>query len=97
MPTDVLEEHIALQETSSPPAFTLVSCLAYFSTLKMEAKWFSETSVGFQWTTQPYIPEDGTFHNHHCENLKSYSYIGATYSVPFTEYAKQRELISQFC
>jgi hypothetical protein len=43
------------------PAFTLVSCLAYSSTLKMEAICFSETSVDFQRNTQRYIPEDSTF------------------------------------
>jgi hypothetical protein len=31
-----------------------------------------KTSVDFQWTTQPYIPEDRTLHNHCYENLKSY-------------------------
>jgi hypothetical protein len=38
----------------------------------MEAICSSETSVGTQRTTRRYIPEDGTFHNHRCENLKSY-------------------------
>jgi hypothetical protein len=38
--------------------FTLVSCLAYSSTLKMEVTCFSETSVDFQRTTQLYIPEN---------------------------------------
>jgi hypothetical protein len=38
-----------------PPAFTLVSYSAYFSTLKMEAICSSETSVYFQWTTRRYI------------------------------------------
>jgi hypothetical protein len=33
---------------------------AYSSTLKMEAICSSETSVGFQRTTQRYIPEDST-------------------------------------
>jgi hypothetical protein len=51
----------------------LVSCLAYFLTLKMEAICSSETSVGSQWTTRRYIPEDGTIHNHRIENLKSYN------------------------
>jgi hypothetical protein len=59
-------------ELCLPPAFTLVSCSAYSSTLKMEAICSSETSVDFQRTTQRYIPEDGTLHNHRCENLKSY-------------------------
>jgi hypothetical protein len=40
-----------------------------FSTLKMEAIFSSETSVDFQRTTRRYIPEDGTLHNHRCENL----------------------------
>jgi hypothetical protein len=35
--------------------FTLVSCLAYSSTLKMEATCPSETSVDFQRTTWRYI------------------------------------------
>jgi hypothetical protein len=35
----------------------LVSCLAYSSTLKMEATCSYETLVDFQWTTWHYIPE----------------------------------------
>jgi hypothetical protein len=54
-----------------PPAFTLVSCSAYFSTLKMAAICSSETWVDSQRTIQRYIPEDGTLHNHRCEDLKS--------------------------
>jgi hypothetical protein len=52
-------------------ALTLVSCLAYSSTLKMEAKCFSETLVDFQRTTRRYIPEDSSLHTHRCENLKT--------------------------
>jgi hypothetical protein len=40
--------------------FTLVSCLACSSTLKMEATCFSETSVELQRTAQRHIPEDIT-------------------------------------
>jgi hypothetical protein len=58
---------------SLPPAFTLVSCWAYSSTLNMEAICSSETSVDVQWTTRRYIPEDGTLHNHRCENPKFYT------------------------
>jgi hypothetical protein len=39
---------------------TLVSLLAYSSTLKMEATCSFETSVDFQWTIRCYIPEDTT-------------------------------------
>jgi hypothetical protein len=42
-----------------------------FSTLKMEAIFSSEMSVDTQRTTRRHIPEDGTLHNHRCENLKS--------------------------
>jgi hypothetical protein len=42
--------------------FTLLSCLAYSSTLQMEAVCSSETSVDFQRTTRRYIPEDRTLH-----------------------------------
>jgi hypothetical protein len=52
-----------------------VSCLAYSSTLKMEASSSSETSVGFWLTTLSSIPEDSTLHNHRCENFKSYILI----------------------
>jgi hypothetical protein len=38
----------------------LVSCSAYSSTLKMQTKSYSETSVDFQWTTRRYIPQDNT-------------------------------------
>jgi hypothetical protein len=55
-----------------PPTFMLVSCSAYSSALKMEAICSSGTSVDSQRTTRGYIPEDGTLHNHRCENRKSY-------------------------
>jgi hypothetical protein len=42
----------------------LVSCLAYTSTLKMEAICSSETSVDFQRATRRYIPEDRTLPGH---------------------------------
>jgi hypothetical protein len=51
---------------------------ASFSTLKMEAICSSETSVDTERTTWRYIPEDGTLHNHRCENLKYfYVHVGA--------------------
>jgi hypothetical protein len=46
----------SLLKVSLQPAFTLVSCLAYSSTLKMEVTCSSETWVDFQRTTQHYIP-----------------------------------------
>jgi hypothetical protein len=57
---------------SLPPVFTLVSCFAYYSNLKMEAAHSSENSIDFQRTKRYYIPEDRTVHNHRCENLKFY-------------------------
>jgi hypothetical protein len=41
----------------------------------MEAICSSEMSVGFQRTIRLYIREEGTIHNHRCENLKSYKYL----------------------
>jgi hypothetical protein len=43
------------QGGKQPPAFTLVSCSSYSSTLKMEAIFSSEISVNFQRTTRCYI------------------------------------------
>jgi hypothetical protein len=51
----------------------LLSCLAYSSSLKMEATCYPETSVDFQWTTQRYVTEDGPLHNNPSGNLKSNS------------------------
>jgi hypothetical protein len=39
----------------------------------MEAICSSETLVASQQTTRRHIPGDDTFHNHRCENLKSYN------------------------
>jgi hypothetical protein len=44
--------------------FTLLSCSAYFRTLKMVATCSSETSVDFKLTTWRYIPDDRTLYNH---------------------------------
>jgi hypothetical protein len=41
----------------------------------MNAICSSETSVDSQRSTGRYIPEDGTLHNHLCENLKSYNTV----------------------
>jgi hypothetical protein len=49
-----------------PPAYTLVSCSAYFSTMKMEA-------------TRRYIPEKSTLCNDRCEILKSF--VGCVYRL----------------
>jgi hypothetical protein len=55
--------------------FALVSCLPYL-TLKMEETYFSKTSFDFQRITRRYIPDDGTFPDHGCENLKSNKNFG---------------------
>jgi hypothetical protein len=52
--------------------FTLVSYLAYTSTLRMEVTCSSKTLVDFEGITWSYSPEDRTLNNHRCENLKSY-------------------------
>jgi hypothetical protein len=45
--------------------------LAYSSTLKIEAKYSTETSVDFERNTWRYIPEDIVLRNHRCEYFKS--------------------------
>jgi hypothetical protein len=44
--------------------FTLVSCLTYSSTVKMEATKSSETSIDFQRNTRCYISRGRTVHRH---------------------------------
>jgi hypothetical protein len=56
--------------------------LGWFSTLKMELLWSSETSVRI-WTTQLYMPDDGNSRNYHCENLKSYVFTTVTKTFPW--------------
>jgi hypothetical protein len=57
------------------------SSLAYTSALKIQAICSSETSVDFHRTSRRYIPEDGTLHNHRCENLISYrAFINLSYN-----------------
>jgi hypothetical protein len=54
--------------------FTLVSCLAYSSTLKMETKCSSKTSLDFQQCTQLYIPEDRTLQLERCSSTAKIAY-----------------------
>jgi hypothetical protein len=49
-----------------------LSFSAYFSDLKMEAKYLSESLVDFRYNTRRYLQEDRTLHNHLYKNLKSY-------------------------
>jgi hypothetical protein len=49
------------------------SSLTDFSTLKMEAIRFSETSVQSTRCTRRHITEDGILHSHRRENFKSYN------------------------
>jgi hypothetical protein len=46
--------------------FMIVSCLAYYLILKMEAICSSETPVDFQWTARRYKREDGTIQYLYC-------------------------------
>jgi hypothetical protein len=57
-----------MQKTLFAAYVVLVSCLTYPPTLKMEAKYSSETLVDFHQTTRPDIPKDP-------ENLKSYKIL----------------------
>jgi hypothetical protein len=63
--------------------FTLVSCSASSSALKMEAICSFESYVDFHRTTRRCIPEDRTLLNHRCENIKSYTvgYLFYVYAI----------------
>jgi hypothetical protein len=50
--------------------FMLVSCLAYYSALKIKAICSPETSVEFQRITRPCIPEDATAQINFCIHCK---------------------------
>jgi hypothetical protein len=50
--------------------YMLESCLAFYSTLKMEATYSSKISIGFTRTTQRYIQEDRCL-NCRCKNLRT--------------------------
>jgi hypothetical protein len=53
----------------------LLSCLAYSSTMKIDATCSFETSVDIQLTKPRYIPEERTLCNHRSENLKSQTFM----------------------
>jgi hypothetical protein len=52
--------------------YSMLVCLVYPFTLKMEATCYSEISVVIRRTTLRYIQDDGIHHNNCCENLQSY-------------------------
>jgi hypothetical protein len=54
----------------SSACFMLVSCLAYFLTLKMEVIYSSETSIDFHWTTQLFSKDIELSIFNHYEKLK---------------------------
>jgi hypothetical protein len=65
-----------------PPAFALISCVAYSSILKMEAICSSETSVYFQRTTRRYIPEDKNSSRIVCiQSARSYCHYWLLFTV----------------
>jgi hypothetical protein len=61
------------------------SSLEDFSTLNMEAICSSEMSVDTR-STRRYIPEDGIFHSHRCEYLKSYLFYYLLYVIFLRSY-----------
>jgi hypothetical protein len=66
-----VESQPTYRRDMSATCFILVSFLAYYSTMNMEAKYFSETLVDFQRTTWHDIPEDSFLHNLRRGNLWS--------------------------
>jgi hypothetical protein len=68
-----------LQLFQLEPASKLATCLLagsswnYFFDPEDGGDMFLRKSAATQQTTRRHIPEDDTFHNHRCENLKSYN------------------------
>jgi hypothetical protein len=58
--SEVLRAVVMKNSTFWSLAFTLISCLAYSSTMKMEETFSSETLVDFQRTTGHYVLEGRT-------------------------------------
>jgi hypothetical protein len=75
--------------------FTLVSCLAYSSTLEIEGTCSYETSVAFQRTARRYVPENRTLHDHLCESFKCCT-TRADHSRCWKSFLPLRTLSSQF-
>jgi hypothetical protein len=73
--TDVVEEYFAsifrVEKALVPSCFTLVPCLAYSLTMKVESSCSSEKSVAFQRAAWYYkhIPAENTLHKHVCVNV----------------------------
>jgi hypothetical protein len=76
--TDETTPHPKKLHSSADAFFLLVTCLAYFFTLKMEAVRSSQTSVNFYRTTLRHIPEDLLIRVWHTVVL-SYQCFGGIY------------------
>jgi hypothetical protein len=79
-----------------PPAFMLVSCFAYYSTLKMEETCSSEMLVDFQRTTRRYIPQDRTFQTNSFVLSTSQAHIQLPIRAPTRDYATSA-FVSKCC
>jgi hypothetical protein len=61
-----------MKQSSACYLLMMDSCLAYLSTLEMEATCSSETSIDVERPILSFIQEYRALHNHRCGNLKSY-------------------------
>jgi hypothetical protein len=73
----------------------LTICLAYFSTLNVQAEHYSETSVNLYHNTWRHIIVESKFHSHRSENLKSvYDYI---YNLEYQFFSTANMTLSIIC
>lgn len=78
--------------------FMLVSCLAYYSILKMETIYSSERSVDFHPTTRLYVPGDRTLRSHGCESLRPNNLAAIfTNGRCFPPHSPHANIISSYC
>jgi hypothetical protein len=76
------------------PTFTLVTCLAYYSPLKMEASCSSGTSFDFQQTRRCCIPEGRTFYEN---QLGDFRIVTCGQTDQQTNTTEIRNMFLQFC
>jgi hypothetical protein len=67
--------------------FVLVSYLAYFSTLRMGATYFSETSVDHRYTTRRYKPKDSVEHRSQVRELVLGPFVRCVYVCMYIYYS----------
>jgi hypothetical protein len=93
----LLETHTACRMQTAATCSRWFSAPGFLlSTLKMEAIRSYETSV-YTISTRRHIPEEGIFHSHRRENIKSYTYCLISYNTNHLWHIKTKTNLSLEC